>query len=110
MKIIIEYIKDRKNRKIGLVSAAYSIADNKVLIGFSLCNTKRDKFKKDLAYDIARKRMTKYKNKKFYEIEIPSSIKKKLIEFIPRIKLYYKDKEFVDWIYFVNEYLLEKYK
>lgn len=48
---IVQYIRDGRNQRIGVVVAILD-ADGNVSIGTSVCN-KKDRFKKDLALEIA---------------------------------------------------------
>lgn len=45
-KILLHYILDRKGRRIGVLLAAKPIDSDRPLLGWSLCNIKRDQFNK----------------------------------------------------------------
>ena len=77
--MIFEYVKDKKNRKIGVLAAR-----NKLCIGWSACMTKKDQFDKTMGLKIATGRT--YKT----NVDIPHKLRKPYIKFLDRVKRYYK--------------------
>lgn len=105
--IIFNYVKDKKNNnKIGIVLACRFKSDNRVYIGYSLCN-KVDKFDKKTGFELAL--LNAYKNKlnNIYinniniiddiiqipeNIDYPKSIKNNIIYLLKRCIKFYKFK------------------
>jgi len=99
--ILISYIRDNKNQKIGmLISGINKYKNNNVCIGWSLCN-KQDQFDKYIGFDIAQGRT--YLNDRIYENHvdenfnifefIPKTVIKNLPKFLIKIYKYYKKEE-----------------
>jgi flavodoxin len=88
---IMEYIRDNKNQKIGVMYAFRE--DDTVYSGWSLCS-KRDTFDRELGQRIARARARKVCNSERLSIidDIPYSIKDRFLDFIERrCVTYFKD-------------------
>jgi hypothetical protein len=114
--LIIKYIRNNKNQKIGVLLARYDEEKEEVCLGWALCckkdlnlNNYDRYFGLNLALDrtYLNDRYTSYTKTYdwlFNYKTIPSSIHKDLKQFIKRIKVYYKDKKFSK---FITEY--EKY-
>lgn len=79
-KELREYIKDKKGNRIGVLNTR--LLNDGVVIGWSLCNTKYDKFDKHKAIQHA--------NINF--CNVPKSIRNKYIKFVNKCSRYYKDK------------------
>jgi len=77
--MLVKYIKNRKNQKIGVL-----VAKEKDKVGWSLCH-KKDIFDKEKALRIAIGRADVGSNK-----EIPNSVFIDYNEFVDRAKRYYK--------------------
>jgi hypothetical protein len=114
--MLIKYIRDNKNQKIGVLLSRYDEEKEEVCLGWALCckldlilNNYDRYFGLDLALDrtYLNDRYTSYTKTCDWLINyktIPPSIHKDLKQFIKRIKAYYKDKKFSK---FITEY--EKY-
>lgn len=105
-KEIWQYVKNKNNTKIVGVLYASSVNDD-VIIGFSKCHTKFDKFNKSLSLDIAAGRALRHRETLISDFNIPFDIRKDLFSFIKRCVRYYNDKNFPAWvmnIYHMNEY------
>lgn len=95
---IVEYVRDKKRRPYGVLYAYPE--GSEVRIGFSKCNTKKDKFNKELGIEIAKERAKKrnitdskyFKSNNCPTENIPKDVLKSLPIFIKRCKKYYKDK------------------
>lgn len=91
---IVQYIRDKKNNKTGLILAFKS--NDKVHIGWSKVNTKLDIFDKEVAFDIATGRA--FKNFNDTELEIPVSLVDEIRWFCwNRVTRYFKDGEKPVW-------------
>ena len=97
-KMIWQYVRDRKNRKVGVV-IAYRTDEGNIMLGWSLCN-KKDKFDKTIALNKATQRakhigvFQKIGNRIWsYNMEdnVPRSITNTFINVSERAKRYYKD-------------------
>jgi hypothetical protein len=133
--MLIEYIRKRSKRskiknnpKRGIM-LSYAEADSagvgKVLIGFSLCHSKYDRydFIKETrvphhGFKIALERATTWVNKENFTIKgkpgsslpphyvvIPESIRKKIHKFITRTTQYYPDKKMPIWALAFKDYM-----
>jgi hypothetical protein len=91
---IYQFIRKKKTKEPVGILLAHTI-DEKVFIGFSKCNTKYDKFKKDVGINIAVGKSVELKNKE--RVDIPYCIKDDLPKFINRCYKYYKDREMPKW-------------
>jgi len=93
---LVEYTRDRQNNKIGVLISG--IIDNEVVIGWSLCNRSAgDVFDKTECIDIAEGRAynnDRYLNNGDYYGSVPESLEVPMIEFVARIKKYYKNTRF----------------
>lgn len=96
-KMIWQYVRDRKNRKVGVVVAYRT--DNNIMLGWSLCN-KKDKFDKIIALNKASQRARQIGDFQkvgdriwSYNMEdnVPRSITNTFINLSQRAKRYYKD-------------------
>jgi hypothetical protein len=109
-KPLVEYIK-RSNRKAGVLVAGFVPELNKVVLGFTLCHSKLDKWDwiktgkgkekvPGFGKDVATKRAIKWETKgRLQNVVIPESILKELSVFVLRCKAYYKDKkQLSDWV------------
>ncbi len=93
--MIFEYVKDRKNRKVGIFVAIKN-SKNKVSIGFSKAKNpysktlksifNSDKFNLELGKEIAIGRAEKDNIE-----EIPFSMKQQFIHFVARCRRYFKN-------------------
>lgn len=92
---IWEYVKDKKNNKVGIL---YATADQKkVKIGYSKYHPKFDEFKKDIGFDIAKGKALKFPEELFTRYNVPFIVQKKFPKFIERCRRYFKDKELPKW-------------
>jgi len=114
-KPLVEYIK-RSKRKAGVLVAGFIPELNKVVVGFTLCHSKLDKWdwvktgkgKENVpgfGKDVATKRAVKWNSYgdqligRKRNVIIPESILKELSAFVLRCKAYYKDKkQLSDWV------------
>lgn len=95
MTEIWEYIRDKKNRKVGIL---YANSDEKnVRISFSKCHTMYDEFDPELGFKIARDRSVKTPENVPKKYNIPFSVQDKLPKFIDRCSRYFKDKKMPKW-------------
>lgn len=90
---ISKYIATKRGNRKGLLLAKYFCEGEKVYfgVGYSLCNTKRDKFDKDRADVIAFGRA--YANAYGKVLEVPQSIYGDYITFYDRASRYFKGAE-----------------
>jgi hypothetical protein len=126
--VLIEYIKKgskKSKKKIHLkrgVMLSYA-AEGKVLIGFSLCHSKFDRFDfiKEMrvphhGFKIALERATKWEDQERFIIKgtsgtisnhvvVPQSIQKNLHKFITRTIQYYRDKKIPSWALGFKDYM-----
>ena len=88
-KPLIQYIRDKKNRKIGVL-LGYKDADGELMIGWSKCNVKRDHFNRDLA-------ITKAFSRRVQDVypfpeDLPQSLRKQYMLFCQRcVRFFYKN-------------------
>lgn len=94
---IFEYLKDNKNRKVGILFAENNGEDKKVKIGYSKCHQKFDVFNKDIGFDIAKGRARKHSDLLFDKYQVPFIVQRKLPKFIDRCQRYFKDKKLPKW-------------
>lgn len=95
-KPIISYIKKGNHKKIGVLIAYKK--NNKVYIGYSLCNNK-DTWDKDFAKELAIRRAGSWGEKKLPKsFPVPASIKNDFNDFISRCNKYYKDEPLPKWL------------
>lgn len=86
--IIHEYIYDKRRQLKGIwVASPSKKTPDLVGIGWALCNTKLDKFNKNMGYEIALGRASKLS-----VALLPSSLEEGYKFFFHRCKRYYKDK------------------
>ncbi len=95
--MVRQYIRDKKNQKVGLLVGLPDDKNEKVLIGFSKCNTKHDKFDRELAIKIAEARAKKYSDQLINKYNIPFKVMENLPDFMERCGKYFKDKEMPNW-------------
>ena len=83
---IIEYVKDRKNRKVGVLLG--SLIDEKISIGWSQAHIALDKFNSEKGKKIARGRLQGWG----YNVTVPHIIHKRMKKFVNRCQRYFKGK------------------
>jgi hypothetical protein len=90
-KILIHYILDRKGRRVGVLLAAKPVEADGPLMGWSLCNIKRDQFNKYIGIAKALDRLQHgspmIDDDTFY---FPTSIETDLPYFAARVERYFK--------------------
>lgn len=89
--MLMEYIKDNKNNKIGLLMTG--IVNDKINFGWSLCS-KYDNFDKDVAYKIAKGRLLTNERWNDSDIDLPLSVIRYSLHFFNRVIKYYKNGKF----------------
>jgi hypothetical protein len=85
------------NKKVGVMVAFVPTESNQIVIGWSRCHSKLDKFDRSLGTQISEARALKY----IYNGKMPKpphSIKNELKRFALRAAKYYKDKELPEWL------------
>jgi len=82
MADLIQYVRDRKRRRVGVMLARK--VNDELKISFSLCNMKLDKFCKKRGLLIAQARLDKPKIR-----HVPQSVRHSLASFIDRAERYY---------------------
>ncbi len=93
MNTLVQYVRNRKNQKIGVV-----VATDKERLGWSLC-CKTDRFDKERGLQIAIGRATKFEMKhldsmyqyEHYKTAVPDSVRPTIIKVLKRAKVYYKE-------------------
>jgi len=88
MSEITKYITKKNGKKVGMLIAT-AFREDSFGVGYSLCNTKLDKFDKQRAVQIAFGRA--YKNANGDALEIPQSIRDEYALFYCRATKYFKD-------------------
>ena len=108
-KMKLQYFKvggrNNKRRKGILLAAPKPGSPNKVVLGYSLCNSKLDRFDPDFGIDLAfsralawdEKETTRKKRPTVLARKVPDSIRQDLTLFIWRMKRWFKDKELPEW-------------
>ncbi len=97
----IRYVRKQNGNKKGVVIAW--IQENKVLIGFSLCNNRdrwdiiKGKRSKHFGVNVAGLRAEKYHDRALNDITIPQSLVKPLRELIFRLMERHEGKDFPVW-------------
>lgn len=90
-KVLIHYILDRKGRRIGVLLAAKPVDADGPLMGWSLCNIKRDSFNKYIGIRKALDRLQHgspmIDDDTFF---FPTSIEADLPYFATRVERYFK--------------------
>jgi hypothetical protein len=90
-KLLIHYIKDRKNRRVGVIISAKPEGSDHPLMGWSLCNIKRDTFNKYIGICKALDRLQHgnpmIDDETFF---IPTTIENELERFSERVERYFK--------------------
>lgn len=92
-KPLIQYIRDKKNRKVGIL-LAYKDADGELMIGWSKCNMKRDRFNRDLAITKAFDR--REPNSIHFPDNLPQSLRETYESFCNRCVRFFYKKGMVD--------------
>ena len=88
-KPLIQYIRDKNNRKVGVL-LGYKDADGELMIGWSKCNIKRDKFNRDLAITKAFSRRELNAGK--WADGLPQSLRETYQSFCDRcVRFFYKN-------------------
>ncbi len=87
-KSVVEYIKNPKKNLNGCMIGIK--VDDEYFIGFSKCSP-LDKFNKKIAYEIAYGRAKMFTGSRNLSDCMPSSYRKKFIEFNDRCRRYFKD-------------------
>ena len=111
-KVLIQYIKNSKNKKIGTLVGFFD--KNKIKIGWSLCNLNFDIFDKKRGLEIAVARALVFDRhylKQFQKVnrledldcphfidKIPFSVRKSFLKFYKRCEKYFKNVNFESWI------------
>lgn len=99
---ILEYTRKRRGgcriktgvliaRKVGETKKK----ENKVLVGWSKCNLRMDKFDNERGIKIARNRIEIRLSEKRKKTKVPHSLQDKVDHFVERVKRYYKTKKVV---------------
>ena len=94
----------KRIRKYGCLMAV-PMDDGTVAIGWSLC-CKKDQFYREIAIEIAAERALAWQEKEITDRKspvelarmVPQSIQEKLYIFVRRMKRYYKDSIFPEWV------------
>ena len=96
-KLVIHYVLDRKGRRCGVIVAALPEGSNKPLMGWSLCNMKKDNFNKYIGIMKALDRL-QHGNPMIDDgtFFIPPSIEWDLPYFSERVERYFKTIPAVD--------------
>ena len=94
MNELIEYIKNRKGNRIGVVVASVGPHEgqDQIVIGWSLCKVSKDKFDQDRALTIARGRA-----KTGTSANIPQTVMPYFNHMLERSAKYFKGKEVSYW-------------
>jgi hypothetical protein len=92
-KLLIHYVLDRKGRRIGVLVAAKPSDAVQPMMGWSLCNIKRDSFNKYIGLVKALDRL-QYGNPMIDDetFFFPTSIQADLVHFADRIERYFNPK------------------
>lgn len=99
---LVQYVRKNREKKGVLIAVNHSFDKNRIVIGYSLCNTKHDKFNRNAAIEIAYGRALRWdKSLKYSFLNVPHSIREDFVLFVLRAKKYFKDKSLPEWI--VNE-------
>lgn len=88
MNEIIEYVRNRKRQKVGVLVG--SLVDGQIAVGWSQARISLDPFDAERGKELARIRMHGWSNKTV----VPHSIRKQLVIFSARCLRYFKGKEF----------------
>lgn len=90
---LVGYIRDRKNKKRGVIVGAKVTQDSKdiAVIGYSLCKTNSDVYNRDRGIKIAAGRLLKsIESNTFNMSDVPQSIEHDLLGFAERCTRYFK--------------------
>ncbi len=97
----IRYIRKQNGDKKGVMVA--QIQGDKVMIGFSLCNSRdrwnvvKGKREKNFGLEVALSRAEKYHSRSFGSINIPNSLVEPLETFVFKLMVRHTGKEFPEW-------------
>lgn len=95
---LVQYIRRGNGTPYGVIVAVRR-PDGEVSVDFSLCNTKKDKFTKQRALEIAIGRAMNSKKDDGCERRLPHSLNRHMAEFNKRVAKYYKTSvdEVITW-------------
>lgn len=85
---LMQYIRGKGNHPIG-VMVAEKLSDHTVVVGVSKCNTKMDRFDKDLGIRIAEGRISAHKNRSSV-CGVPQSVEYDVDQFKYRARRYFR--------------------
>lgn len=90
-KILLHYILDRKGRRIGVILAAKPVGGDSPLMGWSLCNMKRDQFNKYIGINKALTRL-QHGNPTIDDetLFFPNTVEAEIPYFMSRVERYFK--------------------
>lgn len=87
---LVQYFRKKNGQAIGVFYASVPEFDNtKFTVGFSLCNTRKDKFEAQAGLYLASERAQTPRKRK-----IPASMVSEFNKFFDRAQKYFKDKQF----------------
>jgi hypothetical protein len=98
MKQLMEYLRKRRNGQrvksgVLLAKRVKTKKGKRVLIGWSKCKLKVDKFNREMGLQIAEGRITSRVENGAKKTKVPPSIKEQVKAFVERCKNYFKTKE-----------------
>ncbi len=104
-----EYFREKNHRR-GVMIAFVSPDDpDQVLIGWSLCHRKLDRFNVNIGIDVAIGRALTWSFLTDRNKYIPASMYNSFMKFVDRMKRYFKDKEVIDWTDHAASRVTKKY-